>query len=247
MDSLSVGQLAARAGLTVRALHHYDAIGLLRPERTPAGHRRYGAAEVERLQRITSLRALGVPLGDIGRVLDDGAFDPAALLSRQRAALAAEAARLGALADRIDALGRLLQRRAEAGVPVPPDAFLTLVETMNAIEKQYTPEQLHHLAERREVLGEETIRAVEAEWPRLFKAVGEEMDAGTDPAAPRVQALVDRWDELVGMFTGGDAGIRQSVNAVWTESGDRMARMNGLDPDRMRALFAYVQRARDAR
>ena len=66
MTTLRVGELAARAGVTVRTLHHYDEIGLLRPARTAAGHRRYGPAEVERLQQITSLRALGVPLAEIG-------------------------------------------------------------------------------------------------------------------------------------------------------------------------------------
>lgn len=247
MDFLSVGQLAARVGITVRALHHYDEIRLLRPQRTPAGHRRYGAAEVERLQQILSLRALGVPLPEIGRTLDADDFDPIVLVERQRAMLSAEAARLAALTDQLDGLARLLRLRAETGVPVPPDTFLTLLKTMNNIEKHYTPEQLQQLAERREALGDDTIRAVETEWPRLFEAVGAEMDAGTDPADPRVQALVNRWDELVGMFTGGDAGIRESLGTVWKHEGDRTSQMMGLDPDRMRDLFDYTQRAREAR
>lgn len=247
MESLSVGQLAARAGVTVRTLHHYDEIGLLRPTRTASGHRRYGAAEVERLQQITSLRALGVTLATISDALDADAFDPVALVERQRAALTAEANRLAALADRLDGLARLLRLRAETGHPLSPDTFLTLTKTMNDIEKHYTPQQLQQLAERREALGEDTIRAVEAEWPRLFEQVGTEMDAGTDPSNPRVQALIDRWDELVAMFTGGDAAIRQSLGDAWNANGDAMAQMNGLDPDRMRALFAYAQKAREAR
>ena len=244
---LRVGELAERAGVTVRALHHYEEVGLLRPSRTDAGHRRYGAAEVERLQQITSLRALGLSLDAIREALDAPDFDPADTVERQRAALDAEAARLGALADQLDGLGRLLRQRAASGTPITPDTFLTLTKTMTDVEKHYTPEQLQQLADRREAFGEDAIRAVEAEWPRLFEAVGREMDAGTDPADPAVQKLVDRWDELVGMFTGGDPGIRQSLDHTIEANRDGMSQMMGLDPDRMQALFAYAQRARDAR
>lgn len=245
--SLSVGQLAARAGVTVRALHHYEEAGLLRPDRTPAGHRRYGAPEAERLQQIVSLRSLGLGLDAIRAALDARDFDPAAVVARQRAALADDLARLGALDDRLDGLERLLRQRAAIGATITPHAFLTITRLMNDVQKHYTPEQLQQLAKRREALGDDAIRSVEAEWPRLFESLGAEMDANTDPAAPAVQALVDRWDELVSMFTGGDAGIERSLGNAWEASGDQMAHVNGLSPDRMRALFAYAQRARDAR
>ncbi|MEM1115425.1 MAG: MerR family transcriptional regulator [Bacteroidota bacterium] len=244
--SLRVGQLAARAGVTVRALHHYEAAGLLAPDRTPTGHRRYGAAEVERLQQIVSLRSLGLGLDAIRRTLDAPGFDPAAVVAQQRAVLAADLDRLGALDRRLGDLERLLRRRAEAGTPISPDTFLTLTTIMNDILKHYTPDQLQQLAERRDALGDDAIREVEAEWPRLFASLGAEMDAATDPAAPAVQTLVARWDELVAMFTGGDAGIERSLGDAWEASGDQMAQMNGLSSERMRALFAYAQRARDA-
>ena len=245
--SLTVGQLAARTGVTVRALHHYEAVGLLMPERTSAGHRRYGAPEAERLQQIVSLRALGLGLEDIREALDAPDFDPASVVERQRAALADETSRLGALADRLGGLARLLRLRAETGTPVSPDAFLTLTKTMTDIETHYTPEQLQQLADRREAVGEDAIRAVEAEWPRLFEAVGREMDAGTDPAAPEPQRLVDRWDELVTMFTGGEAGIERSLGDAVSANQEGMSQMMGLDPDRMAALFDYAQRVREAR
>lgn len=66
-----VGELAEATGLTVRTLHHYDEIGLLRADRTPSGHRSYGPAHLERLYRINVLRQLGLPLARIGELLDD--------------------------------------------------------------------------------------------------------------------------------------------------------------------------------
>jgi DNA-binding transcriptional MerR regulator len=67
-----VGQLAASTGLTVRALHHYDHLGLVRPSaRTPAGYRMYVETDVERLYQVLALRQLGLPLDAIGKVLDE--------------------------------------------------------------------------------------------------------------------------------------------------------------------------------
>src|SRR5690242_9889288 len=76
-----VGQLAARTGLTVRTLHHYDLIGLLSPSgRTcsnhGAGHRLYTAADVARLQQILSLKMLGFGLEQIREHLSRDDYDP---------------------------------------------------------------------------------------------------------------------------------------------------------------------------
>jgi len=86
------------------------------------------------------------------------------------------------------------------------------------IERHYTREQLEWLAERREQIGEEAIKEVEAEWTRLIAAVRERMDAGADPADPAVQKLAARWRELVAMFHGNNEGIREAVGRTWEET-----------------------------
>ena len=66
VEALKVGELAKRTGLTVRTLHHYDEIGLLRPSlRTEAGHRLYTTVDVARLQQVLSLRQLGFGLEEV--------------------------------------------------------------------------------------------------------------------------------------------------------------------------------------
>lgn len=106
----SIGELAGAAGTTVRALHHYDERGLLRPaRRTPAGHRRYGPEAPARLYRIVALRQLGLGLDDIAAVLDaEGTEDDARTLQRTaRRHLAEVERRLTAtteLRDRLRAL-----------------------------------------------------------------------------------------------------------------------------------------------
>ncbi|HEX6026010.1 MAG TPA: MerR family transcriptional regulator, partial [Solirubrobacter sp.] len=70
-ETYTVGALAEASGLTVRTLHHWDEIGLLRPaERAAAGHRRYSADDVRRLYRIIALRNLGLSLEQVGEALE---------------------------------------------------------------------------------------------------------------------------------------------------------------------------------
>ena len=65
-EALRVGELARRTGLTIRALHHYDEIGLVRPSRhSEAGYRLYTSADIARLQQVVSLRQLGFSLEEI--------------------------------------------------------------------------------------------------------------------------------------------------------------------------------------
>ncbi|WP_433857571.1 MerR family transcriptional regulator [Streptomyces kronopolitis] len=82
--SYPVGQVAGLAGITVRTLHHYDEIGLLPPgERSPAGHRRYGEDDLDRLQQILFYRELGFPLDEVAVLLDDPDADPQDHLRRR--------------------------------------------------------------------------------------------------------------------------------------------------------------------
>ncbi len=74
---LKVGELAARTGVSVRALHYYEEIRLLVPShRTSSGHRLYGAEDVVRLQQIKSLRALGFTLDEVGALLRAPGYSP---------------------------------------------------------------------------------------------------------------------------------------------------------------------------
>ena len=81
---LKVGELAQRSGLTVRTLHHYDAIGLLTPSgRSESGYRLYSPADVQRLHGIQALRHMGLPLAHIGELLQDVGLDAKRVLAQQ--------------------------------------------------------------------------------------------------------------------------------------------------------------------
>src|SRR5271168_4740111 len=102
-EALKVGELASRTGLTVRTLHHYDEIGLLRPSlHTESGHRLYTAGDVARLQQVLSLRQLGFSLEEISRCLDRPGFSPLEVIVMQAARLREQIALQSKLCERLD-------------------------------------------------------------------------------------------------------------------------------------------------
>ncbi|OII64097.1 MerR family transcriptional regulator [Streptomyces sp. CC53] len=101
--SYSVGQVAGFAGVTVRTLHHYDEIGLLRPSgRSASGHRRYEDEDLDRLQQILFYRELGFPLDQVTALLDDPDADPQEHLRRQHRLLTARIDELQKMAEAVE-------------------------------------------------------------------------------------------------------------------------------------------------
>jgi MerR family transcriptional regulator, thiopeptide resistance regulator len=230
---MKVGELARRTGMTVRALHHYDEIGLLEPsERSGSGYRIYSDEDVRRLFRIRALRGLGVPLAEM----------PAALDGDLRQVIAA---RLEHVERDLELQRRLRQRLTHAlaaldgGGEPSGDDLIDLIEVMTMIESHYTPEQLQELERRRDALGPKGMERAQRDWAHLIQAARAEMEAGTDPGDPRVQELARRWQALVEQFTGGNAGIRSSLDRMYREQGAERASRGAVDAD----VAAYMGRA----
>jgi MerR family transcriptional regulator, thiopeptide resistance regulator len=228
-----IGELAQRTGLTVRTLHHYDEIGLLTPaERSDGGHRVYDEASVQRLYRIASLRGLGFPLDAIAQALDSNAFDPRTAVDDHITRLEAQIAQEQQLVGKLHAL----RERLDA------DDFLTTIEELTMHQRYYTLEQLEQLEQRRQEFGEEQIRAVEQEWAEIFATLKAEMEAGTDPADPKLRPIGERSRELLKMFTGGDPGIEASLKTMYETEGPEKASRGMADPE----VFAYLAKVREA-
>ena len=104
MKLYTVKELSRLAGVSVRTLHHYDQIGLLKPLQRSgsAGYRRYGQKELLRLQQILFFKELDFPLPDIRRILDAPDFDPVEALRFHRKKLTERVERLKTLLRNID-------------------------------------------------------------------------------------------------------------------------------------------------
>ncbi|UNR58250.1 MerR family transcriptional regulator [Streptomyces sp. A10(2020)] len=160
----TVGQVAAVAEVTVRTLHHYDAIGLLSPSgRSAAGHRRYGDGDLDRLQRVLFHRALGFALDEIAALLDDPDADPRAHLRRQHALLT----------DRIETLRRMADAVAAAMEAAQMGINLTPEEKFEVFEG-YDPDQYADEARQRwghtdayRESQRRTASYTKADWQRL--------------------------------------------------------------------------------
>jgi DNA-binding transcriptional MerR regulator len=114
---MTVGEVAAMAGVTVRTLHHYDRIGLLSPSgRSPAGYRQYAASDLDRLHRVLLYRELGFSLEDVAALLDDDA-DPEAHLRRQHRLLRDRLERTQAM---VAAVEKEMEARA-MGISLTPE------------------------------------------------------------------------------------------------------------------------------
>jgi DNA-binding transcriptional MerR regulator len=245
----SSGELARATGMTVRALYHYDDIGLLRAsERTASGHRRYTKRDVRRLYRVRALRSLGLSLEEVAGVLGDSSEDLAAMrevLTAQLCALEAEAARFRQLQLR---LRGLLGRIEEDSMP-DMDQFMSTLEMISVYETSFTAEQREQLARRRAELGPEAVEAAKGEWRDLVEELLEHVARRTPADDPRVQELTGRWDALAGRFhADGPEGGRTKAAAqqAWDDHSEEIGRSLPWPVERMRELVGYLERARQA-
>ncbi|MFG3529715.1 MerR family transcriptional regulator [Streptomyces sp. NPDC047917] len=255
-DGLPVGQVSARLGVTVRALHHWDEIGLARPSmRTPAGYRLYTAGDLDRLHRIVVYRELGLGLDRIRAVLDDASADVPGALRVQRAQVEERI-------DRLRQLGAGLARMIEAH---ERGLLLSAEEQAAVFGPQWDPEgpalarqrwgdteQWRQYAERSASRGPEEWQAVADAVAALDRALADAMDAGVTPGSPEANRLVERHREVFAsyfpltrqmqvclgrMYEADPAfaahydGIRTGLATWFRHIVDADARAHGIDPD----------------
>jgi DNA-binding transcriptional MerR regulator len=201
-----VREVAALSGVTVRALHYYDELGLLRPSaRSVAGYRLYSDDDLLRLQQILIGRELGLSLEAIRRSLDEPGFDRRVALVAQRAELAARAGRAEEMIRAIDAALAVLdetERKEDTQV------------NMSKIFDGFDQEQYADEAKRRwghtDAYRVSTQRAksyTEADWKvirdeqaAIYADARDAMNAGVAPedaramdVAERHRRSIDRW------------------------------------------------------
>ena len=192
----TVGEVARLAHVSVRTLHHYDEIGLLRPsERTAAGYRLYGAKDLAWLQQVLFFKELGFGLEDIHRIMSDPSFDRAEALLLQRRMLADKAAQLEGMIGAVDAALDAMER----GTAMDE-------KDMFEVFGEFDPKQYEAEAEQRwggtdayKESARRTKHYTKDDWKR-FKAESETigqaaialMDEGVAPDDPRAMDVVEQ-------------------------------------------------------
>ena len=203
-------EFAKRAGVTIRALHHYDRMGLLKPSgRTAARYRVYTDRDFVRLEQIVALKFIGFPLSQIRDLLRK-TTDLAAALRQQRQILAQKR-------DHLDRAVRAIERAenvvSEGGEP-DWEPFRKVIEVIQMqtrkdwMKNYYTDEQLDNLRQR---WNPEVRAESERGWNSLAADTEAAIAQGADPSGAAGLELAKRREALLRMFTGGDPGIEKSL------------------------------------
>jgi len=219
MTAYTVSQLAKMAGVSVRTLHHYDHIDLLKPSsRTEAGYRLYEEQDLLRLQQILFFRELDLPLKDIRDILDDPEFDPVEALKNHRRLLQRQAERFLHLLKTID---KTIQRLTEDDMTM----------TDEELYEGFTQEQIErYKREAREMydpaLVEESERRVKKMSRAQWKAIGAEGEAVTtglaaladrEPGDVEVQELIARHHAWIENFYPCSAEVYRGLGQGYAE------------------------------
>lgn len=192
----TVGAVARTSGVSVRTLHHYDAIGLLSPsERSASGYRIYSDGDLERLQQVLFFRELGFGLDEVGRIMNDPAFDRREALLLQRRMLTDKAAQLGRMVEAVDAA---IHAHEEGTTMSENDMFDVFGEFDPAQYEDEVRERWGQTDAYKES-ARRTKRYTAADWLRFrdeSQQIGDAavalMDDGVSPDDPRAMAVAER-------------------------------------------------------
>jgi DNA-binding transcriptional MerR regulator len=252
---LTIGQLAAYAGVTVRAVRHYHQIGLLpEPDRDASGYRRYGAAAVVSLIKIRTLADAGVPLAQVGQMLQADAPAFAEAVHRIDSHLREEIERLETSRQQI------AQLAAGDSLALPPEAisYLGRLREIGVSERVVEGERDGWIlvAARwpdhiREVIAAKHAQLDDPQLVRVYRVLSElsEGDPGDDSRLEEVA------DMMAGLFEQADAAgelnLSEAVHddlgigvldALAVESDPRMERLLDLMRERGWVGWTRVER-----
>lgn len=252
----TVGTAASLVGVTIRTLHHWDTIGLVRPsEHTAAGYRLYTDADLARIHRVLVYRELGVPLDDIGTLLDAPATDAMASLRQQRDRLRDRIAQLQQMGNAVD---RMIEAR-KSGILLSAEEQVAIFGrhwqpswAAEAQDRWGDTTQWAQYAERAASRTAEDWQQISADVDALNADLAAAHRAGVIPGTDQANALAERHRESIGAYFDCThsmhvcLGRRYAIDpefatffndiapglALWLHDIiDANARANGVDPE----------------
>jgi DNA-binding transcriptional MerR regulator len=202
---LKIGELARQSGLTVRTLHHYDAIGLLKPlHRSEADYRLYDNEDVARLDGISALRDTGLSLGEIAKLIGDQSGDPRPIINQQIDKLDHELAKITKLRDRLAIVQLSLRQSPQPRV----DQWLKSLSYMSMYEEYFSPAELIALFKR--------VAPLRADWKTLIAEVYVALANGCSTDSVTVKGLALRWMDLAYRSTDGNELLMEQWWQMYT-------------------------------
>ena len=237
MSHFKIRDFAKLAGVTVKALHHYDRLGLLTPARTEAGYRVYCERDLETLEQIIALKFLGLPLRQIGTILKRPALKLRDTLRLQRQALHD---RQEVIARAIRAI-RAAEEAVESGEPADLALLKHIIEVIDmqdsvAMMKKYYSEESW---ERHRRYYEE---GPAPEWQELYRDAQALLNE--DPGGEKAQALAERWFQVSKRAWAGDPEVQTHSASAWMDRANWPAAMKQRAAEyKMEEVHAFIKQA----
>lgn len=210
-------EFAKRAGVTIRTLHHYDRLGLLKPSgRTVAGYRLYTDRDLVQLEQIVALKFIGFPLSQIRELLSRKDLDVVSALRQQRQIISEKR-------DHLDRAIRAIERAEQlvsSGEQSDWEPFRKIIEVIQMqtrkdwMKKYYTEEQLSDLRKR---YTPEVQAQAEQGWADLVRDVEAAIARRDSPESDTGRTLAERKQKLIDLFTGGDPGITANLQKLYED------------------------------
>ena len=219
MKTWYVKEFSTLAKMSVRTLHHYDEIGLLRPSlRSANDYRLYSEKDLLKLERIVALKYFGFDLKQIiGLIGKDE--DIMQHLKAQQTCLAEQIKQLHHANETINEL-----LAASARKPVDWSKIVTLIKVYQMTKefsktwaaKVYSPEQLKQFAELKAKFTDTQIKDIKKRWKVLNEKVKNNLDK--DPQSPFAQQLAREWMDLVTEQYGNREDLKDAVSKAYKQN-----------------------------
>lgn len=245
-DDLTVGRVADLVGVSVRTLHHWDGIGLVRPSgRSWSGYRLYDAQDVARIHRVLVYRELGLALAEIGRILDDPAADPREHLHRQRTLLRERIRRLETTARAVDEMIERTTMTHEKTTNLSPEEQARIFGTDwdpayqdEARERWGGTDAWKQSAARTGSWDAEQWQRVKHETDAVEVALAEALGRGVEPGSDEANTLAERHRATIDRHYDCTPSMQVVLARMYTED----PRFAAHYDERAEGLAAWLRR-----
>lgn len=237
----TVKQLSDLAGVSIRTLHYYDEIGLLKPSSVgDNGYRYYDEAALFRLQQILFFREMELGLLQIKEIMDSPGFNLMAALQSHREVLQ----------DKIHRLQRLIQTVDSTILHLAGEVNISQQQLFNGFDEE---KQRRYEQEAIQKYGERSVREsvqrwnsytpqqkeqIKAEGGAIYSGLVKVMEKGA--AHPDVQALIARWHQHIRYFYEPTPEVLRCLGRLYNESPDFQTTFRQFHPDLPALLEAAI-------
>jgi DNA-binding transcriptional MerR regulator len=235
---VKVGELAKTTKISVRTLHHYDEIGLLKPSsRTDAGHRVYTESDISRLHRIISLKDVGFSLDEIFQFVGKSQESLREIIDRQLEKIEEEKEELERREWCLKSINEISFWEQYQGA----DTMLNMIREMTIQSQYFNAEERKILQERSRQIGSERSKEMHAKMASLTSQIKECMNNNISPEDTQVVALANEWNSLGKEGVGENPEIERKVKLMLKENPE-MSSYRSIDE----SLLKYLKTSFDS-